>query len=136
MTITITLAIVGVTPLPSSTKLEVSLTNLWKATIGEGWWGDFPCHHAYHQHGCVHKEITSTLEQSQLQRQKGVGQGVCEGNMLGVVKGGDNGAKSSPSPSSLNFSILLPKLRKFMLNRKFWKPKCKLGINMGVGILA
>jgi len=46
-----------------------------------------------------------------------VGQGVGEGSILGVVKGGDNEAK--PSPSSLTFSILLPKLGRFMLNRRF-----------------
>jgi hypothetical protein len=38
-------------------------------------------------HGCVHKEIASTLEQAQLQQQKVVGQGVYEGSILGVVKG-------------------------------------------------
>jgi len=36
MTITIMLTIVGITPLPSSTKLEVWWTNLLKATIREG----------------------------------------------------------------------------------------------------
>jgi hypothetical protein len=117
--------------LPSLTKLEVWLTNLWKATIGEAWWGHFTCHHAHRHHGCVHKEIASTLEQAQLQQQKKVGQGFCEGSTLGVVKGGNNGTK--PSPSSLSFSILLPKLRRFMFNRRFWKRKFKLGINMGVG---
>jgi hypothetical protein len=40
--------------------------------------------------------------------------------MLRVVKGADNGSKPSPSPSALNFSILLlPKLRRFILNRRF-----------------
>jgi len=62
MTITIMLAIVGIKPLPSLTKLEVWLTNLWKATIGEAWWGHFTCHHARHHHGCVHKERASVTK--------------------------------------------------------------------------